>query len=282
MISLVSDDPPSPENNLRIRKYKGVEINPEAVKALLKIVSSGLYQNIFSTSVRKSSKMWEKIYEDIQSRGFEITGATKREKITRLFQKWRNMKKAFVRYQIAKFKKTDIKKPMFYELMFQIISKDVLNSQNSDSNSDEETRMDDWDDESDSENPPDIFETNQMDHDYSNSNEADETNSLEQPSHKDTVQSNSPNTVTNHSEPSLEPKPSTSKSSKSFEVLNQIKSFHSASLAQQQQHFTKVVSLLEKQIAQQNTLTAIFSEFLMSQTKSNSNTATAVEREALL
>lgn len=217
------------------------------------------YQNIATKPPDRGSKVWEKIFEDIQSQGFDIPGETKQEKVSRLFQKWRNMKRAFANYQVAKYHGKTGKRPFFYETMFNIFSKVVLNTPYElDCESEEELGNDEEDDDSEYDCSFDTLEYAQVDHCYDQSSQTTGPTECE------------PTETKTFSMPQSISVPSTS-GTEIVEVLNQIKSLNETSLAMQQQNFSKMFSLIENLVSQQTKLTTVISEYIMSETAKSSH-----------
>lgn len=96
------------------------EIPSETTIALLRIMASDKYEKIWLIKGQ-----WKKIFEELTSQGCNIPGLNAEEKIRKLCQKWRNLKKLALKHHHNKTRRKSTPRPIHYNLIMHIITKEL-------------------------------------------------------------------------------------------------------------------------------------------------------------
>lgn len=265
------------------------EIAEETVYALVRLMVADTYRELFNGNGKKI-RAWVKISEDLAASGYAVPGSSIREKSQKLFQKWRTIKKSFLNYQSYEKIGVSAIKPPYYEILKKAVSKQMLID--ADLSAEESTHQ-----------SVSLQNREHNDHDYEGANKSDEIYDTSNPSVMPneqchvletealTTQSTFYPSESNHSSTSISspnatkkheinvPKPTPPHCSRvrSCEVLQQIKALQESALVVQQQNFTKIISLLEEQVKQQNALNLLFTQYVTNQTNMNKHRAKSNE-----
>lgn len=260
-------------------------LTEETVYALVRLMVEDTYRVVFRDNGKKI-RTWVKISDELAASGYAVPGSSVREKSQKLFHKWRNIKMSFLNYQSNEKIGVSITKPPYYEILKKAFSKEMLID--ADPSAEESTHQSVC-----------LQNAEHYDHDYEGSNKSVEIFDTSSPSvipneqchDLETEALTTQNTFypseSNHSSSSNStkkheinfPKPTTPYYSRvrSCEVLQQIKALQESALIVQQQNFSKIISLLEEQIKQQNTLNLLFTQYVTNQTNTNKHGAKSNE-----
>lgn len=265
------------------------EIAEETVYALVRLMVADTYRELFDGNGKKI-RAWVKISDDLEASGYAVPGSSIREKSQKLFQKWRTIKKSFLNYQSYENIGVSMKKPPYYEILKKAVTKQMLID--GDLSAEEPTHQSVC-----------LQNTEHNDHDYEGANKSveilDTTNPSVIPtgqchvletealttlstlypseSNHSSTSISSPNSTKKHEINVPKPTPPHCSRVRSCEVLQQIKALQESALGVQQQNFTKIISLLEEQVKQQNTLNLLFTQYVTNQTNMNKHRAKSNE-----
>lgn len=210
-------------------------VAPNAIETLLTLINSAKYKKLLYDN-QNVSWVWEKIYYEMESRGFYIAGATVKLKCDKLLQKWNYLKRCFLTYHTNKSKGLCVNKPQYFDLLKRIVST-------------EPDRVDDIKPGS-----------SQDDHSYgSNVLMCPDVEMIDEVTFRksDPYGSVRPETVLH----TVQEETSNVEQSSLTDILLQIKSLHEASLTAQQENFCRITSLLEQQVKQQEILSSLFTQY---------------------
>lgn len=258
------------------------DISEETVYALVRLMVADTYRELFKGNGKKI-RAWVKISVDLAASGYAVPGSSIREKSQKLFQKWRTIKKSFLNYQsLENIGVVSAIKPPYYEILKKGVSKQMLIDA-------------DLSAEESSHHTVYLQNTEHNDHDYEGANKSveilDTSNSSVIPnqqchgletealttesttypseSNQSSTSISSPNSTNKHEINLPKPTPPHCSRVRSCEVLQQIKALQESALVVQQQNFTKIISLMEEQVKQQNTLNLLFTQYVTNQTNIN-------------